>query len=204
MNYWIKYLSIIAVFFTVNAQASLIDRGNGMIYDTVLDITLLADANYAMTSGYDADGLLDWNAATSWTSNLSYNGITGWRMMSLNTDNDGTVAECTTEILCRKNEFSYLMTYSVLDFSGFSEFYNLSTAYWTSTFDPVNSSVSYFDFYWAFTLSTNVVSFPDYIELNVWAVHDGDIAAVPIPAAIWLMGSGLLLLTGFIKRNSRC
>lgn len=41
-------------------------------YDTVLDITWLADANYALTSGYDADGLMDWSQATNWAANLSF------------------------------------------------------------------------------------------------------------------------------------
>lgn len=43
------------------AQATLIDRGGRMIYDDVLDITWLQDANYAMTSGHDADGRSQWN-----------------------------------------------------------------------------------------------------------------------------------------------
>ncbi len=40
------------------AQAGLIDRGGGMIYDTTQNITWLADWNYAQTSGWDADGLI--------------------------------------------------------------------------------------------------------------------------------------------------
>ena len=42
-------------------NAALIDRGGGLIYDDVLDITWLQDANYAQTSGYDADGFMNWN-----------------------------------------------------------------------------------------------------------------------------------------------
>ena len=34
------------------AQAALVDRGGGMLYDTVLNITWLQDANYAKTSNY--------------------------------------------------------------------------------------------------------------------------------------------------------
>lgn len=49
-------------------------------YDDVLDITWLADANYARTSGRDADGLMDWPTATAWVQNLEYYGITGWRL----------------------------------------------------------------------------------------------------------------------------
>ena len=42
--------------FTGAAQAALHDRGGGLIYDDVLNVTWLQDASYARTSGYDADG----------------------------------------------------------------------------------------------------------------------------------------------------
>lgn len=55
-------------------------------YDTVLNITWLADGNYAKTSGYDADGKMNWAAANTWAANLSlYNPLTNqtyadWRL----------------------------------------------------------------------------------------------------------------------------
>jgi len=42
-------------------------------YDTVLDITWLADANAAGT-------LMNWVDAKAWVSNLNVSGITGWRL----------------------------------------------------------------------------------------------------------------------------
>jgi hypothetical protein len=39
--------------FSGPAQAELIDLGNGMIYDTVQDLTWLQDAAYVMTTGYE-------------------------------------------------------------------------------------------------------------------------------------------------------
>lgn len=57
---------------TSAAQAALVDRGGGLIYDTDLDVTWLKDANYAKTSGYDADGLMTWSDAVTWAANLSY------------------------------------------------------------------------------------------------------------------------------------
>lgn len=57
---------------TSAAQAALVDRGGGLIYDTDLNVTWLADANYAKTSSYDADGRMSWGQATAWAANLSY------------------------------------------------------------------------------------------------------------------------------------
>lgn len=67
-------------------QAALIDRGGGLVYDTTHNITWLADANYAKTSGYDADGRMTWSQAMTWAANLSYydsvhkKTLTGWRL----------------------------------------------------------------------------------------------------------------------------
>ena len=54
------------------AQAALLDRGGGLIYDTLLNITWLQDANYAKTSGYDSDGVMTWYEASTWASSLSF------------------------------------------------------------------------------------------------------------------------------------
>ncbi len=54
------------------AQATLHDRGGGLIYDDVLKITWLEDANYAKTSGYDGDGRMNWGAAKAWAAGLDY------------------------------------------------------------------------------------------------------------------------------------
>jgi len=54
------------------AQATLIDRGGGLIYDDQLNVTWLQDANYAKTTNYDADGKMTWSKAMTWADNLSY------------------------------------------------------------------------------------------------------------------------------------
>jgi hypothetical protein len=59
-------------------------------YDTVLNITWLADANYAKTSGYNANGSMTFVTANTWAANLSFtdgvNNITynNWRLPSVN------------------------------------------------------------------------------------------------------------------------
>ena len=37
----------------------------------------------------------------------------------------------------------------------------------------------------------------------VWAVQTGDISAVPVPAAVWLFGTGLVGLIGLTRNNKR-
>ncbi|MFN0184450.1 MAG: PEP-CTERM sorting domain-containing protein [Aquabacterium sp.] len=61
-----------------NAQAALQARDlNGTpasaeaYYDTVLNITWLADANYIQTSGTDADGLASFGTLSGWVNNLA-------------------------------------------------------------------------------------------------------------------------------------
>ncbi len=72
---------------TVPAQAALQGRDlDGSLatfeayYDTALNITWLADANYAKTSGFDADGKMDWVTANLWVSQLVVGGYDHWRL----------------------------------------------------------------------------------------------------------------------------
>jgi hypothetical protein len=69
------------------AQAALIDRGGGLLYDDVLNVTWLQDANYAQTSGYDTDGKMNWTDAKTWASSLNISrfageSLIGWRLAS--------------------------------------------------------------------------------------------------------------------------
>lgn len=69
---------------SLSSHAELQARPGGMVYDTLQNITWLADLNYAKTSGYDADGLMDRSAASSWALNLVYGGFDDWRLPTLN------------------------------------------------------------------------------------------------------------------------
>ena len=74
--------------FSNSAGAALFDRGGGMIYDDVLDITWLQDANLAATntfgvSGINPDGTMSWNAAQAWIAAMNaaaYLGFSDWRL----------------------------------------------------------------------------------------------------------------------------
>jgi hypothetical protein len=55
------------------ANAILIDRGNGMIYSTDMDVTWVQNANLAGNP-------LTWEDANAWADNLSYGGYDDWRL----------------------------------------------------------------------------------------------------------------------------
>lgn len=80
---------VLVTVLALPAQAALIDRGGGLIYDDVLNITWLQDANYAKTSGYDTNGLMNWQDAVAWAANLTYydsvRGVTydDWRLPTM-------------------------------------------------------------------------------------------------------------------------
>lgn len=67
----------LAVGLSGAAQGALHDRGGGLIYDDVLNVTWLQDANYGAGSIYDnstdsTDGRMTWENAVAWADTLSY------------------------------------------------------------------------------------------------------------------------------------
>ena len=118
-----QYLAVGLLSLFTAVQAELIDRGDGMIYDTVLDITWLQDAQYALTSGYD-DGYMTWYEAVEWADQLVYAGFNDWRLASRSVSAGtpvGTVesaeslVNCHTESeeACRDNEYGYMFVYNL-------------------------------------------------------------------------------------------
>jgi len=71
-------------------SAALHDRGGGLLYDDVLNITWLQDANYAKSSGYHQTGKMSWVEANQWVNNLVYHDTirnidyTNWRLPKVN------------------------------------------------------------------------------------------------------------------------
>ena len=221
-------LMVAGITLSGASQAALIDRGNGLIYDDVLDITWLQDANYAKTSGYDADGKMSWSAANTWAANLSYGGYDDWRLPNVSPVNntsfeydqahDGS-KDRGFNITSTQSEMAYmyhvnLNNVSLFDTSGTPRMGNAgidwglvntglfnniqSFIYWSAVeYQPNTSEAWMFD-----TIGGNQSKFAKFFGLHAWAVRSGDVAvsAVPIPAAFWLMVSGLLGIAGLRKK----
>lgn len=73
------------------AQAALLDRGNGLVYDDLLNITWMQNANLAATqafgvSGIAADGRMNWSTANAWIAAMNaadYLGYSNWRLPTM-------------------------------------------------------------------------------------------------------------------------
>ncbi|MHB8534053.1 MAG: Lcl domain-containing protein [Sulfuricaulis sp.] len=195
-----------------SAHAALYSRlGGAAVYDSDFNITWLADANYANTSGYIANGLNSWANAYTWATNLTVDGVSGWRLpttvqpdATCSSQNAGT----SWGDNCTGSELGHLFYTELHGVAGQSiltthnSFYNLFTnvqndAYWSATEAAPDPG-----FAWGLNFSSGFqYGYNEADTYYAWAVHSGDVAVVPLPAAVWLFGSGLLGLIGIARRQ---
>lgn len=218
-------LALLASVLSGAAQASLVDRGGGLIYDNVLNITWLQDANYAKTSGYDVDGKMNWYEAMTWAEGLVYGGYSDWRLPGVKPangeyftgtySNNGT-ADIGYNINSTSSEMAYLH-YSNLgnmgllipngDFSGCQNNLPNMCMYNVGIFHTLQAAT-----YWSMTGLASDSAFNFNMSTGgqggntktgdnfyAWAVRDGDVSPVPAPPAFILILTGLGLL-GLTKR----
>lgn len=215
------------------ADAALIDRGGGLIYDSDLNITWLANANYGAGSIYDdgvstTDGQMSWNNAVAWAAGLSYydsvRDITyeDWRLPTL--IDTGTLGcdyafsgtDCGYNVDTATGEMAHLHhdelgNLAIYDTSGdwqigwvdgqinTGPFSNLiANYYWYGTEYKPNTDVA-----WYFTFhSARQGGFDKDEWFYAMAVREGDVSAIPLPAAALLFGSGLLGLIGISRMKA--
>lgn len=175
-------------------------------YDTDLNITWLSDANYAKTSGYDADGRMDWVTANTWAANLSFTDgfhvYDNWRLpttLQPDTTCDSQGTGSSLGFNCTGSEMGHLY-YSELgggdlmpilestdpDLAKFTNFTN--GFYWSAT--EYNS-----DNAWLFVFGDgNQLWYYKSYALYALAVSPGDVGAVPEAQTYALMLAGLGLV----------
>jgi len=204
-------------FAAVPSHAALVDNGGGLIYDTVLDIT------WAQPHG--PDGGITWNEAKTYAAGLTLGGVSGWRLplASVLAGPGGAVTtpvDCSSagEVACRDNELGYMFYNNLGGTLGTSigvsgnanrDLFpnllpdNIINLYWTDNpfaIGGIPQTAWFFDFAgagFAGTQGTDLATRDRW----AWAVHNGNVSAVPVPAAVWLFGSGLLGLIGVARRK---
>lgn len=200
MKFYQTALATIFLIISTNASAALLSRLGGMAYyDNVADLTWLANAN---TSG----NTFDWYGASAWAESLNINGITGWRLPGTVVP-DETCDFISREFNCTGSELGN-MFYNVLGGvagssistthnNNYDLFTNIQTeAYWSTNYDNYNPW--YFFFRSGYQDDFNGYRSDSYYA---WAVHTGDVSAVPVPAAAWLFISGLIGLAAIAKQK---
>jgi len=185
-----------------SSHAALVDNGGGLIYDTVLDITWA-----------QPDAPRSWYDAKTWAAGLTLGGVSDWRLPYISVAASagpltGDPVDCSTatEIACRDNELGYMFYYnlsgtrnqSILtsgdpDLALFPTLGN--SHYWSGT---QGESIFVWDF--LFFQGLNLLTTTPGAD-NSWAVHAGNVGAVPVPAAVWLFVSGLAGLFGIARRK---
>jgi len=198
----------VALEFSTVANATLWDRGGGLIYDDDLNITWLSDANYAGTS-------MNWDLALNWADNLTYYDSVrdiewdDWRLPTAIDENGNT----PTDREARDTELGHLFydelggtLWNPISASGDPDlalFTNIqNSAYWSSTFYGNYGD----DYAWVTYFSSGFTrEYGENAPFYAWAVRDGDVgtAPVPEPLTIFLLGAGLAGITGFRKKLKR-
>ena len=156
-----------------------------------------------------------------WAADLTVAGVGGWRLANtIDVGNDGATYSnifqgvdygynITTHSELSNMFFNVLGNGSLYDtngsmiFAGLSNtgpFSNLqpgSDGYWSATEYAANTNSA-----WLLYMTDGIQSYGHKATASyAWAVQSGDVSAVPVPAAVWLFGSGLVGLIGIARRK---
>jgi|PlaIllAssembly_1097288.scaffolds.fasta_scaffold140489_2 hypothetical protein len=225
MHLFASLLVVSSLFGSAVSQATLLGRdldGNASTFeayfDTDLNVTWLADANYAQTSGYDPTGEMAWSQATLWAANLSFtdgvNVYDDWRLpATLEPDPTCNGPGTSSGYYCTGSELGHLFyvelggqaaqDINAVHNANYDLFLNIqSTSYWSATEQLPNVFVPGTAPAYLFRHDGLQMALPkENYAFYAWAVSPGDVANVPEPATWLMVLSGLALLYSAGKRK---
>jgi hypothetical protein len=186
----VTIFAVAALMFLLarSAHAALHDHGNGLIYDDVLDITWMQDANYAGIT-------MTWNDAASWVDSLVFQGYDDWRLPD--TDTSCTGKSCTGSEMGDLFYNSFITSENPGLFSDVKGF-----IYWSGTedtTDPMNA------WRFSFKYGTQDVS-TKTSKRYAWAVRDGEpgspVAPEPVSTILFIAGGTTIGLRKLWQKNT--
>ncbi|MET0053134.1 MAG: VPLPA-CTERM sorting domain-containing protein [Candidatus Thiodiazotropha sp.] len=201
-----KYLSALGCTFTLIAALTASSPVSAAVYSGSLDLT---DAIYPATvngmQGNFALDLVRFDLGSGWNGQMnielttgSYFDLTTTLGFALTTDANDTLYNDPTPFLALTDTSTNVTEFFNDNVNGW-QFYswgsdyinsggtsNLTEAFAPMIFDPD-------EHYYAFVAGGSVLPTEIGVDLNV--------SAVPVPAAVWLFGSGLLGLVGLNRRK---
>ena len=211
-------ICVCLILFSVNIDAAFLGRlaattggtDYQAYYDEDADLTWLADANLAKTSGHDPDGRMIWENAVAWAESLDVAGVTGWHLpttmqpdtsCSSQSDQGDSFPIQGFGTGCLGSEMGHLYNVDGITPAAPGPFSNVQSdldGYWSATeYAPRTNLAAYFDMGFG---SQHVNG--KHESKYGWAVHLGDVSPIPVPAAVWLFGSGLIGLIAVARHKS--
>jgi hypothetical protein len=219
-----QLLFVLILGHAAGASAGLIDRGGGLIYDDVLNITWTQNASLCVTldncvNRDDAlvTGGMIWADANTWAANLVYQGFDDWRLpyasVAAGAGPTGLLPfgfPCTgaggaDEAACRDNEMAYMFYYNLEGNPGDDktgsrtsidgiDFTDIQSIYWSGT-DVFGVPDDEFR-QWFFHFNDGTQNaFGSDRPLAAWAVRPGDVVVGAVPEPNGLpLALGTLLL----------
>ena len=191
---------VLAAGLSGTAQAMLHDRGGGLIYDDVLNVTWLADANLAATirslSSIYEDGSMKRDIADIWITGLNHDnhlGFNDWRLPEVTFSS----FEVGIGYIIQKNEMGHLFSelggvpgssIFTTHNANLSLFQNIQSGfYWSSWFAGTGTA-------WTFSFINGVDNANYGSQGYAMLLRDGDVAAIPEPETYAMLLAGLGLL----------
>lgn len=176
---------VITVLLSVTKppEASPIDRGNGLIYDTDLNITWLQDANYSGST-------MTWDEANYWAANLIFQGFDDWRL---------PYSDSCSGSGCSGSEMGHLYSLDGISSDSPGLFMNVKPfMYWSLTEYSQDTTQS-----WRYSFKYGTQGTSDKtLTRYAWAVRDGDVMPpmAPEPSMAVLFFSYIATLCGLKRR----